>query len=202
VKCFISIHPSAEEAARLQERRVLFARRLEQLCPAIAAGVKWTRSDQLHLTIEFLGEITRQQLVTVEAEIQAIADETPPGSLQFQAVGAFPVYRTPKVLWWRVLAAGGVAELQRKIRLRLLDTGMHLDTAYFPHVNMGRVGRIKPAEDECRTFTALLDAFSAELLQAPEVWPARGISIMRSAQAKAGAEYHCLRVIPFGGVGG
>src|SRR5947208_13080656 len=59
-------------------------------------GVSWTRPDQLHVTLRFLGEVPEARIEPMIARLATIRVE--PFVLPIETVGAFPPNRPPRVV--------------------------------------------------------------------------------------------------------
>src|SRR5580765_747433 len=79
-------------------------------------SIRWTRSDQFHLTLRFLGGVEAQRLEPLSDAVRRACAGA--GVLQLRAarMGMFPGPRRPRVVWTGVDDTDGrLAELQRSI---------------------------------------------------------------------------------------
>ena len=83
------------EAVRDEIIRV--QRELQPLVPRAVA--RWTRSDQFHLTLRFLGDVRAEMVEGLPPAVGGVCREAPPLSLRAQGVGFFPNSRSPRVVW-------------------------------------------------------------------------------------------------------
>lgn len=108
-------------------------------------GVRWTRPEQLHLTLRFLGD-------TLEADAERIVERlsqvrVEPFLLPLEGVGVFPPRGVPRILW----AGTGHAhtrlfQLRQRVDDALLAAGWRGDMCTFdPHITVGRVVTAAPA---------------------------------------------------------
>jgi 2'-5' RNA ligase len=151
-----------------------------------ASDVSWTKPENFHLTLRFLGEVAEKQL----PELKRICDETAaairPFRLTLNGAGVFPNFRQPRVLW-----AGLSGEIEAAIKLQaLLEAGLVTlsfqpqDFPFKPHLTIGRVKSSKNA----RQVAAL-----AEIYSLPELsFEVREIVLMKSEFHAAGAHYTVL----------
>jgi 2'-5' RNA ligase len=105
------------------------------------AGVKWVESENLHVTLLFLGEVDDRELHSVCKEVKAAAATEPPFTLRVSGVGAFPTPRRPKILWTGI--TDGAEALQRLYSVlgeRMLELGCYRteERGYTPHLTLGR----------------------------------------------------------------
>ena len=71
------------------------------------AKVKWTKPDNLHLTLKFLGEIDNAQAESMRVHLREVARQHAPFDIEFAGIGTFP-----RVVW-----AGCRGRLDRLISL-------------------------------------------------------------------------------------
>ena len=62
------------------------------------ARPKWVRSENLHVTLKFIGEIDSEKSLALGHALAAVRS-TQPVNLEFRGVGFFPNQRRPSVLW-------------------------------------------------------------------------------------------------------
>ena len=101
-------------------------------------GVNWTRPEQLHLTLRFLGEVPAEQLEPMIARLEAV--RVAPFVLPLEGVGAFPPNRPPRVLWAGIgQGHPRLFQLRQRLDDALLASGLALDVRTFhPHVTLAR----------------------------------------------------------------
>src|SRR5438067_709209 len=59
--------------------------------------VTWTRPDQLHITVRFLGNVDRTQVEPMSDRLEAI--DVAAFILPVEGLGTFPPNRPPRVVW-------------------------------------------------------------------------------------------------------
>src|SRR5256885_1004768 len=62
-------------------------------------AVTWTRPEQLHLTLKFLGSVEAQRVNALTERLQRACERLSPMCLRAKGAGAFPDVRFPRVLW-------------------------------------------------------------------------------------------------------
>ncbi len=198
MKVFLSFNPSVAEAEMLAALQSNVRHAMEAQLPLLAAAVRWTRISQFHVTVEFLGDLSAARLGELEPAIAAAAAASPPDAVTVDGLGAFPVYRAPQVIWLRVRQSPGVMELQRLLRLHLMERGFRFDNAYFPHITIGRLKKTALAGPDIEAFCGLVDRFRDSFQKEPLTWPTRQLALMRSRHASGGAEYACIQTYRVG----
>ena len=101
-------------------------------------GVNWTRPEQLHLTLRFLGDVPTDIITAMSRRLATVKVE--PFVLPIEGLGTFPPNRPPRVLW---IAVGSghprLFQLRQRIDDALLAAGLQLDVRTFhPHVTLAR----------------------------------------------------------------
>lgn len=120
-------------------------------------AIRWTRPENLHLTIEFFGATAPARIPELEAALAAAASRAAPFGLRWGGWGTFGPPRQPRVLW-RGVDAPGLAELREAVAAELRAAGWTPEARPFaPHLTLGRIGRLKNA----RTFQETLAAMPA-----------------------------------------
>src|SRR5262249_22298139 len=115
---------------------------LQETLGRSGGSVKWTRPENMHLTLLFLGEVEQLEVVSICRVVQERARKHAPFTLEAAGLGAFPNLRRPKILWAGI--AEGMAELRAlhaALEAGLLDLGCYRreDREYTPHLTLGRL---------------------------------------------------------------
>jgi 2'-5' RNA ligase len=101
-------------------------------------GVRWVPSEQMHLTLLFLGEIAQDQLETLCNALAAISIN--PFTLTFDRTGCFPRPASPRVLWAGVERQEVLERLVRLVSEASSACGIQTEERSFsPHITMGRI---------------------------------------------------------------
>jgi len=107
--------------------------------------VKWVRSENIHLSLKFLGDVeeTREpELRTALRRAAGTRSEPRPLTLQITGFGVFPDYHRPHVLWAGVTAEPGLELLQHGIEQAFAPLGFPTEArAFRPHVTLARSAR-------------------------------------------------------------
>ena len=102
-------------------------------------SIVWTRPEQLHLTLRFLGDVDTERVNPIEAALERVRVE--PFLLSLSSVGAFPPREAARIIWVGVgHGHPRLNQLRQQIDDALLATGLPVDVRRFhPHVTLGRV---------------------------------------------------------------
>jgi RNA 2',3'-cyclic 3'-phosphodiesterase len=101
-------------------------------------GIAWTRSEQLHVTLRFLGDVPIESIAPMIARLEHV--QVAPFVLPVEGVGSFPPNRPPRVLW---IGTGSghprLFQLRQRLDDAVLASGLPLDVRTFhPHVTLAR----------------------------------------------------------------
>jgi 2'-5' RNA ligase len=102
------------------------------------AGVAWTRPEQIHLTLRFLGDVAIEEETKLIDRLAQVRVE--PFVLPVEGVGSFPVNAPPRVIW---VGVGQGHPRLFQLRQRLDDTVVSLALpvdlrTFHPHATLAR----------------------------------------------------------------
>jgi 2'-5' RNA ligase len=108
-------------------------------------GVQWLPSDQLHLTLRFIGEADDTVAGAIRSGLAAIT--FPPIPLSLQGTGCFPSPRRPRVLWVGLSGGEPLTRLQQKIEAAVVAAGVPAEERPFsPHITLARLREHREAD--------------------------------------------------------
>lgn len=103
-------------------------------------GLRYSKKEQLHLTLLFIGESNEGQVNLIKERLRTVQFE--PFQMVIERVGAFPGRKNPRVLWAGVEKSDELMDLQEKISEKLSgftdDGGNH---SFKPHITLARATR-------------------------------------------------------------
>ncbi|HET8850228.1 MAG TPA: RNA 2',3'-cyclic phosphodiesterase [Marinobacter sp.] len=103
-------------------------------------GARWQRSEQLHLTLVFLGEVPAERVEQAAATARLV--QTAPFDLTVQGLGCFGDPAHPKALWAGVAPEAPVISLHRELADPLVEEGFTIENRSFrPHITLSRFKR-------------------------------------------------------------
>jgi 2'-5' RNA ligase len=104
-------------------------------------AVRWTRPDQMHLTLKFLGDVSVGQLPAVCDAVRKAAAAHGPFEFTVTGVGCFPKGGPVRVLWVGVDDANGaLAGMQTAVESAVEPLGFPREQRGFSaHLTLGRV---------------------------------------------------------------
>ena len=109
---------------------------------------RFPKSESIHLTLKFLGNIKEEQVPTIAQVLENTAGESLPFHLKIQGVGAFPHIANPRVVWVAVEHNEALSEMQKRIEDRLQGLGFPKENRKFhPHLTLARLKSRKNLKD-------------------------------------------------------
>lgn len=111
----------------------------EKLRRRIDSGVRWTDPNNLHLTLQFFGEVSPESVPALGAALRRAAGRVPSFSLGLTTLGAFPNVERPRIIW--VGAEGEKLNmLAEAVRVETGAAGfISEDREFKGHITLGRV---------------------------------------------------------------
>jgi 2'-5' RNA ligase len=159
-------------------------RQLEEVVPR--GSVRWTKPDQLHLTLWFLGNVPAPRLPELCQAVGGGLTGVARFRLRLGSLGAFPSPRAPRVLW--VGLEGDLPrllEVQGRVARAAGAFGDHQEARPFhAHLTIGRVNR--PEAPVGRAWQAFVAKRPAPAPCEREIGAVR---LIRSRLRPDGAEY-------------
>lgn len=111
--------------------------------------VRWTKYENVHLTLKFLGDTETKKIDAIGKALQDIADSFSPFVISLAGIGAFPNSRKPSVIWTGInKGINETISLANQIEKAMEKFGFEREKRSFkPHLTIGRVREIKyPSE--------------------------------------------------------
>jgi RNA 2',3'-cyclic 3'-phosphodiesterase len=188
-RLFVAI--AVPDAVREEILRV--QRELQPLMPR--GVVRWTKPEQFHLTLRFLGDVSSNRVTGLQDSLRAVCSCTSPLNLRAQGVGFFPKARSPRVIWIGINdGENRLVDFQRKIEDAVQPFSAGPGGERFAgHVTLGRFKRAKQLDINVLTASAetMKDRKFGE-------WTVLEIEIIRSELLATGSRYTLLASIKLG----
>src|SRR4051812_1588961 len=88
-------------------------------------GINWTRPEQLHVTLRFLGDVPAEQIEPMLTRLGTV--RVAPFILPVETLGSFPPTRPPRILWIGVgTGHPRLFQLRQRLDDALLASGLQL----------------------------------------------------------------------------
>ena len=119
--------------------------RLQKHLAAQIPDIRWTKPDNLHLTMHFFGDVSEETLEKIKVSMLSVKSCQQPFLVEVKGFGAYPSLRRPRVLWLGLQPEGQLRQLHEACRKSLAQAGVMTDSRPFsPHVTIGRLKQQKP----------------------------------------------------------
>jgi RNA 2',3'-cyclic 3'-phosphodiesterase len=169
---------------------------LAKLCldlKRFGADIRWVRTDGIHLTLKFLGEIRSTLIPEIEEAVQPVFASETKLLVHVRGLGIFPSIRNPRVIWAGVEDnEKRLVSLAEKIDSALEGIGFSRENRPFmPHLTLGRT---KSRQD----LMQVIDFVEKHKnLPGPDFHAHRAV-LFQSVLKYGGAEYSSLKLFNFG----
>jgi 2'-5' RNA ligase len=188
VRIFVALDiPEAVRASLAQLRE-----RFEKIC----RGARWVRSESIHLTLKFIGEVPAEMAERIRVALQDVR-AFPSFELSFCGLGFFPSERRPRVFWMGIEGAAPLSELSAAIETRLAPLGIPRETRGFvPHLTLARFNSAA-SSDSGQGLDRLREAAAENAASEFGRMTAREFHLFQSVLKPSSAEYTRLASYPF-----
>ena len=157
---------------------------------------RWTKREQFHLTLCFLGNVETTRVAELTDAAGAACRGFPALKLRAERIGCFPDTRFPRVVWvWVHDDADQLAALQKAIgQATVKFAGRQSEKAFTGHVTIARTAEIKKPQAEILAGLArgMTGRFFGE-------WTADKVELMRSELSPDGARHSVVAILPLFG---
>lgn len=138
-RIFIGIDISDESRKLISE----YSGNLRNRFPLLKAN--WTRSENFHITLKFVGEIRGEKLKELTGPVSAIVRKFNPFLLRIDQNGVFPDIKKPKIIWIGIQENGErLGNLVNNVEIELERLGLKREARKFhPHITIARLRQPK-----------------------------------------------------------
>jgi RNA 2',3'-cyclic 3'-phosphodiesterase len=165
----------------------------EELRSALpAARARWTRREQLHVTLKFLGNVDAQLGDELTGTVARACARFGPLHLSARGLGMFPNPRRPRVIWVRVAdrheRLGALHQIVESAAAAF--TTETSEPAFTGHATLGRCSSLNRKE------TVTLATLAAEMEHREfGEWQADAVEIVQSELESGGSRHAVLAVL-------
>lgn len=155
--------------------------------------VRWVKSEQLHLTLKFLGNVPTASLDAVTNSLTEAGAGVQPFPLRAKGIGFFPNSRRPRVIWVGFESdEPALTNLQTRVARQLAPfVEKPGEENFLAHATLGRFQKYRRRKTENLVPRAL--SFAGKSFGA---WEVKEIVLFRSDLSPDGARHTPLAVFP------
>ncbi len=110
-------------------------------------GVKAVESENVHITLQFLGEVPESRVDVISDRLSRITGNFEPFTVKLEKIGYFPNKSKVRVVWAGV-SGETLKELAGTIRNEMKKLGFREDKEFVAHATIARIKRISPSDRE------------------------------------------------------
>ncbi|HEX8455906.1 MAG TPA: RNA 2',3'-cyclic phosphodiesterase [Pyrinomonadaceae bacterium] len=170
-----------------EEVRARIAAHIEEVRAAADGStlkISWERTEKLHLTLKFLGELEATRLEALTRAATRAAAAGGKFAVALREAGAFPAHGNPRVLWFGLEdESGQLAQLQARLEIECEREGFAREARPFrPHIT---IARIRFANTAARHVARL----HRETVFPPATFDVREFVVMQSRLGAGGSRY-------------
>ncbi len=131
---------------------------IQEKLRAAGRGISWTKADNIHLTLKFLGSTDESLIDLISDKISDSIAGKKPFKIQVNGVGAFPIMKRPRIIWVGAnTESDHLREISRNLNENLESLGFESEKRKFTaHLTIGRVKdarKISPILETMKVFT-------------------------------------------------
>lgn len=165
----------------IREMVMAHSLRLRKSVPEAQAS--WSRPDNIHLTLKFLGEIPQTRVEELSRAAANAATDQGSFPISVHGSGVFPTHGQPRVLWIGIEdLKGKLGEVYRRLEDECAKVGFKKEERPFhPHLTVARLRKPQHAR-------TLADAHKAMEFE-PAEWTVSELLVIRSELSSNGSKY-------------
>ena len=103
-------------------------------------GVKWEKSEKLHVTLKFLGDVDESKVEEISNLLGKLAHGYSPFNMSILDFGGFPDLKHPRVLYIGLSSNSELSKFHSELEQELSGFGFkEEDRRFIPHITVARV---------------------------------------------------------------
>lgn len=159
--------------------------KLQQDLSADKLPIRWVKTESIHITLKFIGEIHEEIVKKISDDLFTIPPICEPFTITISGTGVFPNAKRPRILWVGITEGDEIlAELAKSFEEALLPLKIPKEGRPFrPHITIGRFTLQRPLKNT--------NILSPNIFP-PQTFTTDKISFMKSTLKPSGAEYSTI----------
>ena len=103
-------------------------------------GVKWEKSDKLHVTLKFLGDVDEHKTDEILDSLENLVEGYSPFNVNISDFGGFPNLKRPRVLYAGLSHNSELSKFHYEMERDLYSLGFKKEEhGFIPHITLARV---------------------------------------------------------------
>src|SRR4051812_26920669 len=172
-----------------EEIKLCLADLQAQAGQTVRKSVRWTRPEQLHLTLKFLAHLDEEVVPDLSAALARACDGVRAFALRAETVGCFPRPSSPRVVWAGINGdLPALLQLQKQIDDATASWREPEKRAFTAHLTIGRVTEANQTQREA--IKCLIEKHQNARFGE---WTVRTVDLMQSRLSPTGSTYSRLQ---------
>lgn len=175
IRCFLAIAPDPKT-------RTALVAAIEQLRGNIEdKNIRWIDTDNLHITLRFIGNFAVAKLDRLQQEIQNALQSFAPFTIQITQAHLFPSAKHPRVIALHIQPVAPLQRLAKALDVAVVTLGMPEETRPFrDHLTIARIKNRVIIDEQKLLINDCIECLVQEVV------------LYQSISRAQGVEYHCL----------
>lgn len=179
----------------IKEKLISFQKKIDEKFSSLgeevsqAGIIRWTKKDNLHITLIFLGYLGDKELATIFKVVKEVVSKYQPFSINLKQICYGPKEKMPPRMIWVVGERfKTLALLKEDLEKSLIDSGIRFsleEREFTPHITLGRIRTWLWRQIEPEERPEILEDISLD-------FEVKSIEVMESKLKRGGAEYTVL----------
>ncbi|MGB9696077.1 MAG: RNA 2',3'-cyclic phosphodiesterase [Ignavibacteria bacterium] len=179
MRCFISINLDNATLLAVESVKKLL---IKTIPSAVKPYIKWEPKDKLHITLLFLGEVKKENLVSVIDRLNTVNIQSL--CFTFKKATAFPNTSLARVIILEGTdETGNSYKLYQSICENLQPLGFVPDKTFKPHITLGRIKKVK--------YISLTNIINTSFI--PIRFETKKFALMESELLAEGSKYRLIK---------
>ena len=154
------------------------------------ADIRWVKTDNIHLTLKFLGDIEEEIVPDIIHVLKGTCQHHNVFSIEISGIGTFPAKKSPRVLWAGIHDNGELIKLHAEIEEGMASLGIDTEKrAFAPHLTFGRFRSPRRRD-------LLIEQIDMMRHESFGLFDVRSIYLIKSDLKPSGAVYSRLADLP------
>lgn len=154
------------------------------------ADVKWVSSENIHITLKFLGDTEESLLPAIQQQLSKKLFNYRPFCIRISGVGSFPPGKHPRVIWVGTEESSDLKALQGEVESGMSALGFAAEERPFQaHITVGRVKSGRRLSEMAGKLADMRETVIGN-------FEVTSIKLIRSELGRGGPVYTCLAEIP------
>lgn len=156
-------------------------------------GIRWVNSNNLHLTLKFLGETEELLIPSINEKLYDVTADFNPFIFQLKGLGYFGSKNDPRILFIKIENGEVLKRISICINEKLKETGIEKEEKDFnAHLTLGRIKSLKNR----KKFYTEIEKYSNNFIQEVEI---NKIILYESFLTREGPIYKVVQKFPLKG---